>query len=57
MTGARFVLSTEFDDDQIVQKLDFIVNDTRAQIYRQVAQLADAAVREALIQLGWTPPL
>ena len=38
-------------------KLDIIIKTNTENISRMVVDFQDRAVREALIKLGWTPPL
>lgn len=47
------VKTTPYPDGRIVQE---ITNDLAHELVRQVIDTQEAHIRQALIQLGWTPP-
>jgi hypothetical protein len=47
----RITVSTGFNDPLIEQTIDL-----RGDIHRTVMNTADQQIRQALIELGWTPP-
>ena len=51
------VVTTPYTDGHIEQVL-FLedVGDIRQEIFRRVLHTSEQQIREALIQLGWTPP-
>lgn len=56
MTNLRYEVGTQVFGDQIHQEVWSVFGDVRAQIYKSVMNTADAQVRKALIDMGWTPP-
>jgi hypothetical protein len=53
----RWGVDTSFaGDDKIVQEVWSEVDDVRQTIIRQVINMQEAQLRQALIGLGWTPP-
>jgi hypothetical protein len=43
-------------DERIVQTVSTITDGVREQVLREVINTREAAVRRALVALGWTPP-
>lgn len=52
----NYEVSTKFNKDLIVQETGFSGSDQILGMARNVIQLQEQGVREALIKLGWTPP-
>lgn len=50
------VVTTHTPDGKIVQELWSVHNYIREQINRSVMDTQEQQIREALIELGWTPP-
>lgn len=50
--GRKINITTSYGSDVIEQTLDI-----RGEIYRRVVNTQDAQIREALIKMGWTPPI
>jgi hypothetical protein len=59
MTDAPFQPEIRFDwtADKDLQRIELIETDTTSgQVQRRMLDAREAACREALIELGWTPP-
>lgn len=52
----EYKLKTLFNLDQIELVTEFHAGDKVVDVSRQVIQLHEQAVKEALVKLGWTPP-
>jgi len=48
-------VNTKFNKDLIIQETGFSGSDRNSDMARNVIQLQEQGVREALIKLGWTP--
>jgi hypothetical protein len=53
---SKIHVKADFTPDLIAVTTSFELGDTHDKIIRQVIHLQDDAVRQALIELGWTPP-
>jgi hypothetical protein len=53
----KFSVETRFSPDHIEQETFTVFEGVRQTIAREVIQLKDDGVRQALIKLGWTPPV
>jgi predicted phage-related endonuclease len=51
-----YTVNTAISGDKIVQEVVSVVNDVRETVIRQVIDLQDQGVRDALTGLGWMPP-
>ena len=51
-----YEVNTKFNKDLIIQETGFSGSDRNSDMARNVIQLQEQGVREALIKLGWTPP-
>lgn len=51
-----FRVDTKWDDLQIEQSVKSISCGTEKEIARNVVNLQDQGIRDALIAMGWTPP-
>jgi hypothetical protein len=49
-------IKTEVSRDRISQEFSSEINGVHERLYTQAVALADQGVRQALIELGWTPP-
>jgi hypothetical protein len=49
-------IKTEVSKDRISQEFSSEINGVHERLYTQAVELADQGVRQALIELGWTPP-
>lgn len=50
-------VNTRFNKDIIESEIDYGVIDTRQQVVKNIIKLQEQGVRDALIALGWTPPV
>lgn len=64
MGNSRYVVHTGVDlenqtirqDVEFVDVISDVLADRRSQLFTQLVHLQDEGIRQALIQLGWTPP-
>ena len=49
-------VTTYYDKDTMLQELAYLDDDTRKVFMRSIVDLREEQVRQALINLGWTPP-
>lgn len=54
--GFSFRVDTKWDDVQIEQSVKSISYGLEKEISRNVMNLQDQGIRDALIAMGWTPP-
>ena len=52
----KYEVETLVKDDSILQSVYSNFEDVRERIFSEILDLREAATRESLIKLGWTPP-
>lgn len=52
----KIEVKTDIYQDQIIQEINLKLHELSTQIARQVTDIHEQHVKEALIKLGWTPP-
>lgn len=57
MKNGYELTTAPLENGQIVQELYNVEMDVRKIIYRSVLDTRDEQIRNALIALGWTPPI
>jgi len=51
-----FKIDTSWSEDQITQCVNSVHDGVTTELYRNVVDLQDQGIRDALIAMGWTPP-
>lgn len=53
----KFNLKTDIFNDKIIQELNYEHKDIITKIFREMYDTQEKQLKEALIKLGWTPPI
>ncbi len=53
----KFNLKTDIFNDKIIQELNYEREDIITKIFREMYDTKDKQFKDALVKLGWTPPI
>lgn len=54
--GPKIKVTTQHNESMIYQNIDMEIGDRSQQLARYVMDLSNEQVKQALIEMGWTPP-
>ncbi len=54
--NTQLTVETNIEENKIIQEMSSQHFDARQRISRQIIDVSEHQIREALINMGWTPP-